>query len=696
MKYLFVCIVGLGLLLGCKKEEAVDPALVDRKTPGEWSAAQVGAGGFGNADSFKNFQYTFEVGGANQVVSLTLTSATMDVQYALFNPLGQQIDISTKGRSVTKPYTLNAGKHRLVVMADRQAVGTFTLNTVGLNADPVRIESPVLQSGSQSWGPLGGGGRARTLKNHFYTFDVTDDNSTADIELFSAETDIAFTLYDALGQEVETTTGGRYQFLLKAVKKGTYTVMAATNVRAAVGNYQLNVFGKVANLKRVESQVVQSGIQTWGPLGGGGNVRTFKNHFYTVEVTEDNTPIDFALESANVDVKMVIYNPLGQIIASDFFNSRYEFKILDLKKGTYTVMAATNVRAAVGNYQLNIFGKVANLKRIESQVVQSGIQSWGPLGGGGGARTFKNHLYTVEVTEDNTPIDFAVESADVDVEMVIYNPLGQTIASDFFNSRNRFKVIILTKGTYTVMAATSMRGAVGNYQLNIFGKVANLKRVESQMLQSGTQDWGPLGGGGAVKSTKNHFYSFEVTEENSIVDLEIESADTETCLFLYNNLDVAITQQQGSRYLFRIIATRKGTYTVMAGTLSRGDAGKYSLRIFGKVANLQRIPSVSANAQGNWPTGRSFDTYSIQITDNNAPLDIDLSSPDTRVAIYLQNSGGTKVDQTYFPYKSIALPVENLPRGTYRIVVQTHNPIFDPGGSYSINLFGRFTDFKKL
>lgn len=583
MKYLFVCIVGLGLLLGCKKEEAVDPALVDRKTPGEWSAAQVGAGGFGNADSFKNFQYTFEVGGANQVVSLTLTSATMDVQYALFNPLGQQIDISTKGRSVTKPYTLNAGKHRLVVMADRQAVGTFTLNTVGLNADPVRIESPVLQSGSQSWGPLGGGGRARTLKNHFYTFDVTDDNSTADIELFSAETDIAFTLYDALGQEVETTTGGRYQFLLKAVKKGTYTVMAATNVRAAVGNYQLNVFGKVANLKRVESQVVQSGIQTWGPLGGGGNVRTFKNHFYTVEVTEDNTPIDFA-----------------------------------------------------------------------------------------------------------------VESADVDVEMVIYNPLGQTIASDFFNSRNRFKVIILTKGTYTVMAATSMRGAVGNYQLNIFGKVANLKRVESQMLQSGTQDWGPLGGGGAVKSTKNHFYSFEVTEENSIVDLEIESADTETCLFLYNNLDVAITQQQGSRYLFRIIATRKGTYTVMAGTLSRGDAGKYSLRIFGKVANLQRIPSVSANAQGNWPTGRSFDTYSIQITDNNAPLDIDLSSPDTRVAIYLQNSGGTKVDQTYFPYKSIALPVENLPRGTYRIVVQTHNPIFDPGGSYSINLFGRFTDFKKL
>jgi hypothetical protein len=328
--------------------------------------------------------------------------------------------------------------------------------------------------------------------------------------------------------------------------------------------------------------------------------------------------------------------------------------------------------------------------------VQSGIQSWGQFGGGGRAVTYKNHFYTVEVTEDNTPIDFALESANVDLNMVIYNPLGQPIASDFFNSRYEFKVIVLPKGTYTVMAATDNRGAVGNYQLNIFGKVANLKRVESQILQSGTQDWGTLGGGGNVKSTKNHFYSFDVTEENTPLDFEIESADTETSLFLYNSLDVAIVEQRGSRYLFRLIAARKGTYTIMAGTLNRGDVGKYSLRVFGKVANLKRIPSVSANAEGNWQTGRSFDTYSIQITDSNAPLDIDLSSPDTKVAIYLQNSVGTFLDKTYFPYKSIALPIESLPRGTYRIVVQTHNPIFDPGGSYIMNVFGRFTDFKKL
>ena len=685
------------LVLGCKKAEpAVDPVTVERKTPGEWVATQVGAGGFGNVDSFKNSQYTFEVGAANQVVSVTLTSATIDVQYALFNPLGQQIDISAKGRSLTKPYTLNAGKHRLVVMADRQAVGTFTLTTVGPNADPVRIESPVLQSGSQTWGPLGGGGRVRTLKNHFYTFDITDDNSTADIELFSAETDVAFTLYDPLGQEVETTSGGRYQFLLKAVKKGTYTVMAATNVRAAVGNYQLNVFGKVANLKRVESQVVQSGIQTWGPLGGGGNVRTFKNHLYTVEVTENNTPIDFALESADVDVKMVIYNPLGQVIASNFFNSRYDFRVIELPKGTYTVMAATNVRAAVGNYQLNIFGKVANLKRVESQVVQSGIQSWGPLGGGGREFTYKNHIYTVEVTEDNTPIDFAVESADVDVEMVIYNPLGQLIASDFFNSRNRFKVIVLPKGTYTVMAATNVRAAVGNYQLNIFGKVANLKRISSEMVQSGTQTWGPLGGGGSDRTFKNHFYTVDVTEDNTTVDFTLESADVDVEMVIYNSLGQRIAFDFfNDRYRFKVLGLSKGTYTVMAASDQRGGVGNYRLTVIGKVANLKRIESQVTTVTGRWPDRNAVDTYTLQLTANTSPLDVELTAPNNEATVGLRTSAGQPIGLDSFPGISGFIVRQDMSRGTYQIVVRPGS-LRGAAGNYTLTVYGQFIDFKKL
>ncbi len=688
------------LLLGCKKPDtAVDPVLVDRKTPGEWAAAQVGAGGFGNTESFKNSQFAFEIGAASQTVTVGLTSATMDVQYALFDPLGQQLDLSAKGRDLTKKYTLNAGKYRIVVMADRQAVGTFTLTTLGLNADPVRIESQVLQSGSQSWGALGGGGKAVTFKNHFYTFDITADNSTTDIELFSADTDIVLTLYDALGQQVATTSisSGRYRFLLQAVKKGTYTVMAATSLRAAVGNYQLNIFGKVANLKRVESQLVQSGSQSWGPLGGGGNVRTFKNHFYTVEVTEDNTPVDFAIESADVDVEMVIYNPLGQVIASDFFNARYRFKILDLKKGTYTVMAATNVRAAVGNYQLNIFGKVANLKRVESQLVQSGTQTWGLLGGGGNVRTFKNHFYTVDVTEDNTPVDFAVESADVDVEMVIYNPLGQVIASDFFNARYRFKVIVLPKGTYTVMAATNVRAAVGNYQLNIFGKVANLKRIPSEVVKSGIQNWGPLGGGSNVRTFKNHFYTVDVTEDNTPVDFAVESADVDVEMLIYNPLGQVITSDFfNSRNRFKVIVLSKGTYTVMAATDKRGAVGNYQVNIFGKVANLKRVDSQVTTVTGRWPDKNAVDTYTLQLTANSSPLDIELTSPDTDASFELQTSAGSRiVVSSPTPSRSEFIVRQDVARGTYRIVVSPGR-LTGAAGNYTLTVHGQFLDLKKL
>ena len=336
------------------------------------------------------------------------------------------------------------------------------------------------------------------------------------------------------------------------------------------------------------------------------------------------------------------------------------------------------------------------------QKARAASGEWTAARSGGGVRpsrnenvdTFKNFQYTFNVVGNNKVVKVSLSSADINVEFALYSPLGELIDGSS-PSRKAEKDFKLNAGEYRIVVYAPRR-AVGKFTLNVLGINSELGLISSELLQSDMQDWGPLGGGGNVKSTKNHFYSFDVTEENTIIDFEIESADTETCLFLYNNLDVAIVQQQGSRYLFRLIAARKGTYTIMAGTLSRGAVGKYSLRVFGKVANLKRIPSVSAEAQGNWPTGRSFDTYSIQITDSNAPLDIDLSSPDTKVAIYLQNSVGTFLDKTYFPFQSIALPIESLPRGTYRIVVQTHNPIFDPGGSYFMNVFGRFTNFKKL
>lgn len=318
----------------------------------------------------------------------------------------------------------------------------------------------------------------------------------------------------------------------------------------------------------------------------------------------------------------------------------------------------------------------------------------GGAGGFNATETFKNFQYNFEVAAANSPITILLNSSDINVQFALFNPLGQRV--DITSTgRSPYNQYTLNAGVYRVVVMAE-RQAVGKFILSLSGAKAATTRIASQVLQSGTRDWGTLGGGGNVKSTKNHFYSFDVTDDNTTIDLEIESADTETSLILYNNLDVAVIKQWGKRYLFQLIAAKKGTYTVMAGTTNRGDVGSYKLRVFGKVTNLQPIPSVTAAATGNWPSGTSSDTYSLQITDNNTPLDIDLASADTRVMIVLQNSVGDRLAGSSNAAKSNNLAIESLPKGTYRILIRTFNPNFDPGGNYSMNVFGRFTDFKKL
>ncbi len=317
----------------------------------------------------------------------------------------------------------------------------------------------------------------------------------------------------------------------------------------------------------------------------------------------------------------------------------------------------------------------------------------GGAGGFNATETFKNFQYNFEVAAANSPVAILLNSSDINVQFALFDPLGQRV--DITSAgRSPYNQYTLNAGIYRVVIMAE-RQAVGKFIMSLSGAKAAATRIAAQVLQSGTQDWGTLGGGGNVKSTKNHFYSFDITDDNTTIDLEIESADTETSLILYNNLDVAVIKQWGKRYLFQLVAAKKGTYTVMAGTTNRGDVGSYKLRVFGKVTNLQPIPSVTSAATGNWPSGTSFDTYSIQIDANNSPLDIDLASPDIDVRITLQNNVGDRIDATCCPYKSTILTYENVSKGIYRIVVQSY--ITRPGpGKYSMNVFGRFTDFRKL
>ncbi|MDI9878280.1 hypothetical protein [Flectobacillus longus] len=378
MNKVILFILSIVYLTSCKKDNTdvipEDLTKIERKITGEWLSTEGGAGGnnYQSIDSPKNFQYTFEVSSNNQSVDITLSSSVIDVQYALFDPLGQRIDLSYANRTFNKNYTLNAGKYRLVICAERKAVGKFTLILKGVKASPELINFQKLQSGTQNWGPLGGGGfinylytYKKTLKNHFYTFDIIEDNATIDVELESPDVDVALVLYDELGQYLGYIPRGyRYVYKIEATKKGTYTAVICTEDRGAIGNYNFRAFGKISNLQRVPSQ----SVTTKGAWTAGSQKDTYGYAYdsYTVEVTGNATPLDIELFSSDAFVELYLESSSGVSIdynvQSFLENKIYTFISPDLPKGTYRIIAHSH-RGGYGNYTMNVFGQFANFRK---------------------------------------------------------------------------------------------------------------------------------------------------------------------------------------------------------------------------------------------------------------------------------------------------------------------------------------------
>ncbi|MES2518084.1 MAG: hypothetical protein V4585_08255 [Bacteroidota bacterium] len=361
MKNLYILLT-LGLLLGCSKKavEQEDPTtapLKARTIGGEWVSTVGGAGGTGNFDSFKNFQYNFEVGGNNQKVDINLSSKEINVQFALFDPNGTRIDNSSVSRLESETYTLNAGKYRLVVCADRRAVGKFSFIIQGILGDPVKIPSQILQSNTQNFGASGGGGNVYTFKNHFYTFEVTEDNFSVDIELESSDTNIELLIYDPLGQKLTNSFfSERYRFKTLAVKKGIYTIMSATDIRGGVGNYHLNVFGKVQNLQRVVSQVTTI---------KGNWANNSSSDTYALQLTANSAPLDMELSSADAKGFIDLQTSTGSRIMYSVVASNNEVLIKqNMAKGEYRIVVAPGKNQGSGNYTLTVNGQYSDFKKL--------------------------------------------------------------------------------------------------------------------------------------------------------------------------------------------------------------------------------------------------------------------------------------------------------------------------------------------
>lgn len=328
---------------------------------------------------------------------------------------------------------------------------------------------------------------------------------------------------------------------------------------------------------------------TWDPGGGLSHPFSFRNHRYSFTVPADGSSLSITLESPGADGAIWLYNPLGQEVDKTWGDRSLTLTADELDAGEYLLIAGTQERGVSSKYKLEVAGMASALTRIPSQILTAS-GAWDTEGGGlGHPHSFRNHRYTVEVTEQNSMLDIILESTGADGAIWVYNPLGQEIDKTW-GDRDLFIVAEAPrKGTYTIIVGTQQRNVLNaSYQLNVNGQVANLSRISSQVACADGNI--PQGAGlGQPNSTKNDIYTFQVTENNSSIDLIVRSPAYDLAVWVYNPLGQEIGRTWGDRDLFIVEGDLKaGTYKIVCGTQQENEGGPYHLCVVGQLSNFKK------------------------------------------------------------------------------------------------------------
>ncbi|NDU96681.1 PKD domain-containing protein [Spirosoma terrae] len=334
-----------------------------RSVTGSWTSADGTSGGTDYTS--RNKFYSFEVATDNKPVSLTLTSSDINVGLALYDPQGTRIANRGTGRSIVIDNTAKAGTYSVMVYTgQRYDVGAFRLTGLGISSDFTLQPANRAQAANVSFGSEGGGGGIGNRlpispRNHYYTFEVTEDNTPVDINVSSANLSFWLNLRNPSGAEESYTFGlmpvGTPRYIIKSLNKGTYGLYIGTGARDDIGTYSLEVIGKVQNLKQRE---YNSAILTDSYIGKNGVIT------YTLNVTEDNMAMDISLRSPDIVGGVTLINPSGTRVDYTVVASNYSYLINSVNKGVYKIEVKPGSAASgVGKYTLSVYGKFSDLKK---------------------------------------------------------------------------------------------------------------------------------------------------------------------------------------------------------------------------------------------------------------------------------------------------------------------------------------------
>jgi PKD repeat protein len=343
------------------------------------------------------------------------------------------------------------------------------------------INGKALPAVTDEWNSTKGtsGGDAYSFRNHFYTFDVTEDNKTVTANVQSGDIDVAFYWYNSLGQDLNGRPSYSRNYTdTQKLNKGKYTLLVTTKNRYAIGKYNLVIRGIDLAPVRVTSTTLKDSKNF--AEGAGGSYTYFDaylsplNKYYTFNVTEDNTIVDVNVMSNTADTWIKLYNSLGQSL--NYIDlSRTPFQIQKLQKGTYTMLLGADF-ATKTDYTLEINGKVEKLVEKVAAVLKIS-DKWSANLVTTDGRDYSFDNYAFDVTEDNTWIEVVATSADVENRTNVYDSGGVDVSSaPYFTDKVKRQTFKASKGKYKIYLRSAGKSTAA-YNLLVVGQVANLRKL---------------------------------------------------------------------------------------------------------------------------------------------------------------------------------------------------------------------------
>lgn len=313
--------------------------------------------------------------------------------------------------------------------------------------------------------------------------------------------------------------------------------------------------------------------------------------------------------------------------------------------------------------------------------------------GGGNEYTPRNHFYTLDVAANNQPLSLSLTSTDINVGFYVYDPNGEVV--DRFGSgfgRNQPEDAIVNAGKYTVMVCSGQRYDIGSYVLKGRGLSSEFMRVPALRAKSTDVSFGTEGGGGNEKTSRNHYYTFDVVSDNAITDINAQSPEIPLWMTLSgpSGAEVRYTFVGTPRYMIEKL--NKGSYSLWVGSGTRDAIGKYTLDIFGQVQNLKQYVFESSILTDDYRGKNANTMYTLNVTENNTLLDVSLRSPDIVGAFTIYDPNGNDIGYSFNGnYRAL---VREARKGQYKILVQPASNTSGIG-KYTLSVYGKFADLKK-